>query len=227
MPSMLPAWRSRRRGQPVADGQPDVLGVEARDERRGRARGRPGSARSSAGCARACAAYVARVDLVDAAADRRQAAGDERLAQPLGRDRQVRRRRRTRRSSGRARSSARRRARAGCTRRRARSRRRGSGRGSRPAPAASAPGSAPTGVERPVPRWSSISTRKSGSARSSQPGLGGVARRARRLEARAALEEDQERPVAPVGVGDLAREHRDRARRRAARGRAGPRTRAR
>src|SRR3954469_8726346 len=32
------------------------------------------------------------------------------------------------------------------------------------------PGSAPTGVERPVPRWSSMSTRKSSSARSSQPG---------------------------------------------------------
>ena len=31
-------------------------------------------------------------------------------------------------------------------------------------------GSVPTGVERPVPRWSSISTRKSSSARSSQPG---------------------------------------------------------
>ena len=36
--------------------------------------------------------------------------------------------------------------------------------------AAVRPGSAPTGVERPVPRWSSIRTRKSCSARSSQPG---------------------------------------------------------
>jgi hypothetical protein len=34
-------------------------------------------------------------------------------------------------------------------------------------------------------------------------------RRARRLEPRAALEVDEERPVAPVGIGDLAREDRD------------------
>jgi hypothetical protein len=36
-----------------------------------------------------------------------------------------------------------------------------------------------------------------------------VARRALRLEPRAALQEDEERPVAAVGIGDLAGEHDD------------------
>ena len=61
-----------------------------------------------------------------------------------------------------------------------------------------------------MPRSSSISTRNPSSARSSQPGPRRVARRARRLETGSALEEDEERLVATVGLGDLAREHRDR-----------------
>ena len=63
-----------------------------------------------------------------------------------------------------------------------------------------------TGVERPVPRWSSSSTRKSFSARSSQAGAARVAGRPRRLEARPALQVDQERLLAPLRLGDLARE---------------------
>ena len=60
-----------------------------------------------------------------------------------------------------------------------------------------------------MPRWSSISTRKSASARSSQPGeLGCRVGRGASLPG-AALQEDEQRPVAPVGVGDLAREDRD------------------
>ena len=141
-------------------------------------------------------------------AERRQAAGDERLAQSLGRERQVASRRRSRRSSARARSSARRRARGGSTPRRARSSRRESASGTRPAAPAVRPGSVPTGVERPVPRWSSSSTRKSCSARSSQPGRSGGASAAP-PRAGPALQEEQQRPVEAVEVGDLAREDRD------------------
>ena len=58
-----------------------------------------------------------------------------------------------------------------------------------------------------MPRWSSSSTRKSFSARASHRRA--RRRRPRRLEARAALEEDEERLVATVLGRDLAREDGD------------------
>ena len=64
----------------------------------------------------------------------------------------------------------------------------------------------PTGVERPVPRWSSSSTRKSFSARSSQPGPRGLPVGRGASKPGPALQVDEERLVAPVRVGDLARE---------------------
>jgi hypothetical protein len=60
-----------------------------------------------------------------------------------------------------------------------------------------------------VPRWSSISTRKSRSARLSQPEVVGAPLGPRGLEARAALQEQQQRAIAAVGIGDLAGEHGD------------------
>ena len=65
---------------------------------------------------------------------------------------------------------------------------------------------APTGVERPVPRWSSMSTRKSSSARSSQPGpLGWRVGRGASKPGPPCRKTRNGRSK-PVGVGDLARE---------------------
>ena len=129
---------ARSVGRPTGAGRPRR---RAGGGCRGPGRGRPGSARSSARFASIRGRVGRARRRRRRAPDRRQAAGDERLAQALGGERQVGHRRRSRRSSGRGRSSDRRRARAGSARRRGRSSRRGSGSGTRPARPGVSPGS--------------------------------------------------------------------------------------
>ena len=116
--------------------------------------------------------------------------------------------RRNRRTTGRARSTGRPRARSRNTPRPGRSSRPGTGRGGRPAAAGSSPAGSRAGVDRPVPRWSSIRTRNSGRARSSHRGWSARASDAA-PRCRAALEEDEKRPVPTLRVRDLAGEDRD------------------
>ena len=84
MPSIPPSWRRRRAVSRSPDGSRTVV-AEAADER--------ADAVAVAGVALVVAAVALAhprvrraVDVVDRPADRRQPAGDERLAQPVGRE---------------------------------------------------------------------------------------------------------------------------------------------
>ena len=88
MPSRLPSWRSRRAVRRSPDGRRTSSALEAVAQR-----AHPLAVVRVALVVAPAALERARVgravDVVDARPDRRQAAGDEGLAQPLGRDRQV------------------------------------------------------------------------------------------------------------------------------------------
>ena len=226
MPSRLPSWRSRRPVSRSPEGRRTSSAVEVLVQRaHALAVGRVALVVAPAALERARVGRA--VDVVDARADGRQAAGHERLAQALGGDRQVGHDAQPAEALARARSSARRPARGGCARRRARSRRRGSARAARPARPAVSPGSVPIGRRAPGAALVEHEHAELGQRAVQPAGRARVAGGARRLAARPALQEDEQRAVAPVGVGDLAREDRDASRRRRRRGRAGPRTRAR
>ena len=150
-----------------------------------------------------------RVDVVDVAPHGRQAAGDERLGQSLGRQRQVRRRAEAAEALPEHAPALDAERAADRARRRARSSRRGSGAGSRPARRASSPVSSAdrrraTGAALVEHQHAVVLERASEPSRAA-----GGARRARRLVAGAALEEHQVRAVGAVHRGHLACEHRD------------------